>query len=179
MCAIQRAISKYVECGVDMIEAAAIVAEVLAQASGKVRSAGAIRTARYRERKASQTVTKRDESVTGDSVTKRDETVTKRHSVTSPLSIEDSSKKERKRDRGARLSEEWKPTPEDFAEAQRSLGGAALGELAKFRDHWKQQPGSRGVKLDWDATWRNWVRRATEYRHRNSPQKPNGLEGLA
>ncbi|WP_424807696.1 hypothetical protein [Rhodococcus sp. 27YEA15] len=33
-------------------------------------------------------------------------------------------------------------------------------ELRIFRDYWIAQPGAKGVKLDWDATWRNWVRRA-------------------
>jgi len=28
-----------------------------------------------------------------------------------------------------------------------------------FVDYWIAQPGQRGVKLDWEATWRNWMRR--------------------
>ncbi len=28
----------------------------------------------------------------------------------------------------------------------------------RFRDHWVSVPGQKGVKLDWKATWRNWVR---------------------
>lgn len=28
----------------------------------------------------------------------------------------------------------------------------------EFRDYWISVPGQRGVKLDWFATWRNWVR---------------------
>jgi len=31
----------------------------------------------------------------------------------------------------------------------------------KFRDYWISQPGQKGVKLDWFATWRNWVRNTT------------------
>lgn len=27
-----------------------------------------------------------------------------------------------------------------------------------FRDYWVSVAGSKGVKLDWSATWRNWVR---------------------
>ncbi len=27
-----------------------------------------------------------------------------------------------------------------------------------FRDYWQAQPGRKGVKADWFATWRNWVR---------------------
>lgn len=29
---------------------------------------------------------------------------------------------------------------------------------AKFRDYWTAKPGKAGTKLDWLATWRNWVR---------------------
>ncbi|MEV6851674.1 hypothetical protein [Actinoplanes sp. NPDC051411] len=28
-----------------------------------------------------------------------------------------------------------------------------------FVDYWKAQPGQRGRKTDWLATWRNWMRR--------------------
>jgi hypothetical protein len=27
-----------------------------------------------------------------------------------------------------------------------------------FRDYWIAQPGAKGRKVDWDATWRNWIR---------------------
>ena len=30
-----------------------------------------------------------------------------------------------------------------------------------FADYWKSVAGSKGVKADWQATWRNWVRRET------------------
>jgi hypothetical protein len=30
----------------------------------------------------------------------------------------------------------------------------------EFRDYWISVPGSKGVKLDWLATWRNWIRRS-------------------
>lgn len=33
-------------------------------------------------------------------------------------------------------------------------------EAEAFVDYWKAQPGARGVKLDWKATWRTWCRRA-------------------
>jgi hypothetical protein len=32
------------------------------------------------------------------------------------------------------------------------------GAFATFRDYWVAQPGAKGCKLDWPATWRNWVR---------------------
>ena len=65
--------------------------------------------------------------------------------------------------RGSRLSANWRPTAEDWQEAFRSLGSKqADSELAKFRDYWPAQPGKNALKLDWDATWRNWVRKAAE-----------------
>lgn len=33
-----------------------------------------------------------------------------------------------------------------------------------FIDWWKAQPGQKGVKLDWDLTWKNWIRREAEKR---------------
>jgi len=32
-------------------------------------------------------------------------------------------------------------------------------EAERFRDYWIAKPGKDGVKLDWAATWRNWMRR--------------------
>jgi hypothetical protein len=31
----------------------------------------------------------------------------------------------------------------------------------QFKDYWISQAGQKGVKLDWFATWRNWVRSTT------------------
>lgn len=31
--------------------------------------------------------------------------------------------------------------------------------MAQFRDWWRSAPGGKGVKADWPATWRGWVRR--------------------
>lgn len=77
------------------------------------------------------------------------------------------------RTRGTRLSEDWKPQDEDWTEAIQRLGGAdgARFELVKFRDHWKAAPGQKGVKLDWDATFRNWIRNA------RPPGRPTPLHG--
>jgi hypothetical protein len=38
----------------------------------------------------------------------------------------------------------------------------ANSESAKFRDYWVGVPGQKGVKLDWPATWRNWIRRCAD-----------------
>ena len=67
-------------------------------------------------------------------------------------------------DRATRLPDGWKPDPEP--ELVRAVGGdvAARRELDKFRDYWVAQPGAKGRKVDWQATWRNWLRRAGEGR---------------
>lgn len=62
--------------------------------------------------------------------------------------------------RGARLPADWKPDAEqiEFCRQERpDLDPQATAAL--FRDHWIAQPGQRGVKTDWAATWRNWVRK--------------------
>lgn len=38
----------------------------------------------------------------------------------------------------------------------------ARNEAVKFREWWPAQPGQRGVKLDWNLTWRTWCRKALE-----------------
>lgn len=62
--------------------------------------------------------------------------------------------------RATRLAPDWRPTTEHVAYAA-GLGFTAqqttrMGE--DFRDYWVAQPGARGTKLDWEATWRRWCR---------------------
>ena len=68
--------------------------------------------------------------------------------------------------RGNRLPADWSPGPEQqaFAESLGIRNGVASAELEKFRDYWTAQPGQKGVKTDWTATWRNWLRRVAEDR---------------
>lgn len=71
--------------------------------------------------------------------------------------------------RGSRLPDDFVA---DLSEAARlGLSEAdAIREADKFRDYWNSQPGQRGVKLDWQATWRNWCRSAVERKpHRKEP----------
>lgn len=35
-------------------------------------------------------------------------------------------------------------------------------EAARFADYWPAQPGAKAAKVDWLATWRNWIRRKEE-----------------
>ena len=42
-----------------------------------------------------------------------------------------------------------------------------------FRDYWIAQPGQKGVKLDWFATWRTWVRNQKATQTTTVSKKPN------
>jgi len=64
-----------------------------------------------------------------------------------------------KNKRGSRLSQDWFLTKAmgDWATQERpDLNVRQVAE--QFKDYWVAQAGQKGVKLDWDATWRNWVR---------------------
>ena len=77
--------------------------------------------------------------------------------------------------RGTRLSLE--SLPDDW----RSFCQAERPDLdpertwAIFQDHWRGKAGKDGVKLDWLATWRNWVRR--EGKGNGINRRPDGSGG--
>jgi hypothetical protein len=77
------------------------------------------------------------------------------HPIPVPSQSPDKSK------RGTRLPSDWKPSTELAAWAIAKRPDLNVSEqLEAFRDYWKSTPGSQGVKLDWDATWRSWIRNA-------------------
>lgn len=63
--------------------------------------------------------------------------------------------------RGQRLPEGWNPDREVIDQMRREFPGVDLqAEHAKFTDYWQAKAGRDAVKLDWNATWRNWIRSA-------------------
>ena len=67
-----------------------------------------------------------------------------------------------KNKRGSRLPDGW-VLPADWGQWAISEGWAETtirAEAERFRDYWISLPGQRGVKLDWLAVWRNWMRKA-------------------
>lgn len=79
-----------------------------------------------------------------------------------------------KKSRGTRLPADWTLPDEwhDYAVKQ----GLPITEIAReaerFRDWWLSAAGAKGVKADWFATWRNWVRSACERRGVSPPAGP-------
>lgn len=81
---------------------------------------------------------------------------------------------------GSRLPTDF-PTAEElrWCEQERPDLDAAVVR-AKFRDYWCSVPGARGRKLDWPATWRNFVRSERSQQPRASPRRSAAVEaGLA
>lgn len=65
--------------------------------------------------------------------------------------------------RGTRLPDGWVPDDALIAWTKVNAPAAANSlEVDRFRDYWTAQPGAKGRKTDWDATWRNWARRCQE-----------------
>ena len=66
--------------------------------------------------------------------------------------------------RGARLENDWIPSDDlrqwTRATFPQSTAESLEREVENFRDYWTAKPGAAACKLDWDATWRVWCRRA-------------------
>lgn len=78
------------------------------------------------------------------------------------------------RTKGVRLPADWKP--DEKLKDLMSLERPDLDidkTVEKFRDYWIAVPGTRGRKLDWEATFRNWVR---EERKGTATAKPPTVE---
>ena len=64
-----------------------------------------------------------------------------------------------KTQRGSRLPADWTLPDEWRSWAADERPDLVIRNVAdSFKDFWIAKPGSGGVKLDWQATWRNWIR---------------------
>jgi len=64
-----------------------------------------------------------------------------------------------KNKRGSRLSSDFLFTGDWLAFCKQERPDLEpVQTFEKFKDYWIAQAGQKGVKLDWFATWRNWVR---------------------
>lgn len=76
--------------------------------------------------------------------------------------------------KATRLPSDWKPTQEhwDAAILINSDLGPRLKLIAEtFRDYWIAKSGQSATKMDWMATWKNWIRREVQ---NAGYQQPNG-----
>jgi hypothetical protein len=68
------------------------------------------------------------------------------------------------------LPDSWEPTPDHEAIA-REQGVELKAQAELFRDHYK---ANGELKADWDATFRNWLRRAREFSRGRAAPKIQG-----
>ena len=106
---------------------------------------------------------------------RRDATTVQRpfnHTDTDTDTVKTEAKASEKK-RGTRLSEDWF-LPRDWGAWAVDAGmpdPVVRREADKFRDYWIGRTGQSASKLDWQATWRNWVRKWIED---NRKAKGNG-----
>lgn len=66
-----------------------------------------------------------------------------------------------RRERGCRLPSDWVPSEGNIEFAKkRGFSMEQILDIADtFRNHWIAKAGTDAAKRDWDATWRNWVKK--------------------
>lgn len=62
--------------------------------------------------------------------------------------------------KGTRIPADFHVTEEHRTWAWSKSLPAPDEHIEEFLDYWRSKPGAGGVKLDWDATFRNWLRNA-------------------
>lgn len=61
--------------------------------------------------------------------------------------------------KGSRLPVSWRPNDEGIKYCKNRRPDLDVEEtIESFKDWWLSVAGSKGVKLDWDLTWKTWVR---------------------
>jgi len=80
--------------------------------------------------------------------------------VTSVTSKGADSGREKRDARGSRISDDWRVSGEgqSFASEKGFSAGQVIELAEQFLDHWKSVSGAKGIKRDWEATWRVWCR---------------------
>lgn len=118
--------------------------------TGKTRAQAFSRQRRHRDVTAESRI-KRDASATREKKEKEKE----QKSPPAPRRGES-----RPRAKATRIPNGWYPDEADIAFAREyHPSDAEIGEqAARFRDYFAAAPGQKGLKVDWHATWRNWIR---------------------
>lgn len=75
------------------------------------------------------------------------------------------------------LPDDWQPKENDIELMREHFPSIDLKlETHAFRDYWRSVSGAKGMKTDWDATWRNWIRNA--YKRSKPKAKETDWEAL-
>ena len=98
----------------------------------------------------------------------RDRSGGKRNDVATPVGTEvappalPAPKTVKRSDRATRLPDDWAPSPALIDWTRANAPDVQDGEVDRFRDYWHSAAGAKARKVNWDAVWRNWARRAQE-----------------
>lgn len=163
--------------------AAAVKADMAINEEKKAskRANNAERQRRHRERNAMSRVTGVSN---GD---KRDETPSSSPfpldppSQTHPPIIPQSSSPAPGKNRATRLSVDW-VLPAAWGQWAIGQGHSEAKirlEADKFRDFWIGKSGKDATKLDWEATWRNWMRNSSPHQGSRAPPSQQREPDLA
>ena len=75
--------------------------------------------------------------------------------------------------RGTRLKADWWPSEATEGWVMDEHPHVSFdNQLDAFRDYWTAKPGKDGRKLDWDATFRNWIRNSRQTARAGPTAKP-------
>lgn len=81
------------------------------------------------------------------------------------------------RKRATRIPDDYMPSPDLIETMRAECPKVDLeAEHRKFVDYWRAKSGKDATKLDWDATWRNWIRRAKESNVAQFPSRQTASE---
>lgn len=72
------------------------------------------------------------------------------------------TKTTKRTDRATRLPDDWAPSPTLIDWTRANAPDVQDSEVDRFRDYWHSAAGAKARKVDWDAVWRNWARRAQD-----------------
>lgn len=81
-------------------------------------------------------------------------------------------------DKRQRLPDAWRPPPKLIAWAQSEFGFREEeldDETIAFSDHWRGKRGAGASKSNWDAAWRNWIRKSAAMLRRDRPRQGAGM----
>ena len=114
---------------------------------------------------------------TPDKLSSKPSVTISNHQEQGKLRVSQEPPQQEKQQRGSRLPADWNPSDVDkqFCKTERpDIDPEKTAD--RFRDYWISQPGAKGIKLNWPATWRNWVR--NESRSASQPPKKNQFAGI-
>lgn len=86
-----------------------------------------------------------------------------------------------KKKQASSLPEGWMPDQTVIDQIRRELAQAGRNinfemEHRKFTDYFQSVSGAKGRKKDWNAAWRNWMRRAGDFAPRNRDEYKPGYQ---